>query len=73
MINPASIFKMKGAWEKFTANHPRVPAFMQAASQGMLSEGSIIDLTIVAPDGRKIQTNVRLTESDMELFREFQK
>lgn len=73
MINPASIFKMKGAWEKFTSNHPRVPAFMQAASQGMLSEGSIIDLTVTAPDGRKIQTNVRLTESDMELFREFQK
>lgn len=46
---------------------------MQAASQGMIAEGAIIDLTVVAPDGRKIQTNVRLTESDMELFREFQK
>lgn len=73
MINPASIFKMKGAWERFTANHPRVPAFMQAASQGMLGEGAIIDLSITSPDGRKIQTNVKLTESDMELFKELQK
>lgn len=68
-MNPASIFKIKGAWEKFVANHPKFPAFMQAASQGMVEEGTIIDVTITAPDGRHISTNVKLTESDMELFK----
>ncbi len=68
MINPASLFKIKGAWERFASNHPKFPAFMQAASSGMISEGAIIDVTITAADGRKIGTNVKLTQSDMELF-----
>lgn len=68
MMNPASVFKIKKAWETFTANHPKFPAFIQAASQGMIQEGSIIDVTITAPDGRRISTNVKITQSDLELF-----
>lgn len=68
MVNPASVFKIKKAWETFTANHPKFPAFIQAASQGMIVEDSIIDVTITAPDGRKISTNVKITQSDLELF-----
>ncbi len=69
MMNPAALFKIKGAWEKFCAAHPKFPAFMQAASQGMMQAGSIVDITVTAPDGRKISTNVRLSEEDMELFK----
>lgn len=69
-MNPASLFKIKGLWEKFTANHPKFPAFIQAASNGMMSEGTIIDVVITAPDGRKISTNVKLKEEDLELFRQ---
>ena len=68
MVNPASVFKIKTAWETFTANHPKFPAFIQAASQGMIREDSVIDVTITAPDGRKISTNVKITQSDLELF-----
>lgn len=68
MMNPASIMKLKKGWDTFTANHPKFPAFIQAASQGMVKEDSIIEVTITAPDGRKISTNVKLTQSDMELF-----
>lgn len=68
MVNPASVFKIKKAWDTFTANHPKFPAFMQAASQGMIAEDSIIDVTITAPDGRKVSTNVKITQSDLELF-----
>ncbi len=68
MINPASLFKIKSSWDRFTANHPKFPAFVQAASAGMVAEDSIIDITITGPDGRKIGTNVKLTQSDMELF-----
>lgn len=69
-MNPASLFKIKGLWEKFTASHPKFPAFIQAASNGMMSEGTIIDVMITAPDGRKISTNVKLKEEDLELFRQ---
>ena len=69
-MNPASLFKIKGLWEKFSANHPKFPAFLQAASNGMMSEGTIIDITVTAPDGRHISTNVKLKEEDLELFRQ---
>ncbi|MGN0375851.1 MAG: hypothetical protein ACI4EN_10175 [Butyrivibrio sp.] len=71
MINPAAIMKLKKGWDTFTANHPKFPAFMQAASQGMVTEDSIIDVTITAPDGRRISTNVKITQSDLELFESF--
>ena len=70
MINPANMFKLKKSWDTFTANHPKFPAFLNAASQGMMQEGTIIDIEITAPDGRKVATKVKLTESDLELFRE---
>lgn len=33
MVNPAMIFKMKSMWDEFTANHPKLPRFFQAADQ----------------------------------------
>lgn len=68
MLNPAQLMKFKKNWEIFTANHPKFPAFMQAASQGMIVEDSVIDISITAPDGRKISTNMKINQSDLELF-----
>jgi hypothetical protein len=68
MMNPAALFKIKSAWDKFTANHPKFPMFLQAASQSGIKEGYIIELKITTTEGKDICTNVKLTESDMELF-----
>lgn len=68
MLNPMALMKLKKSWETFVANHPKFPAFMQAASQGMIGEDSIIEVSITSPDGRKISTNIKVTQSDMELF-----
>jgi len=67
-MNPAAIFKIKGAWDKFSANHPKFPGFLQAAGNGMVEEGSVIDIKITSADGKTIATNVKLTAEDMELF-----
>lgn len=73
MLNPANLFKLKNSWSKFTQNHPRLPGFFQAASQGMIEEGSIIDVTITNAEGKKISTNVKLSQSDLELFKNLEK
>lgn len=67
MMNPGMIFKIKGAWDKFTANHPKFQPFLMAA-QGQIQEGTIIEVTIMNPQGDRINTNLKLTASDMELF-----
>lgn len=68
MINPSAIFKIKSAWETFTSNHPKFPAFLQAVSNGKIKEGTVIEISIITEDGSTTSTNVKLTQSDMELF-----
>lgn len=69
-MNPASLFKMKGLWDKFTANHPKFPKFMQAVQQKGIQEGTILAMSVTTPSGEKIETNLRVTAEDMELFQE---
>ncbi len=67
-MNPAMLFKIKGAWEKFVSNHPKFPMFLRAASATGIKEGYIIEVKITDTDGKTICTNVKLTDSDMDLI-----
>lgn len=67
-VNPAMLFKIKGAWERFVSNHPKFPMFMSAVSASGIREGYILELKITDTEGKTICTNVKLTESDMELI-----
>lgn len=67
-MNPTALFKVKSAWEKFAGNHPKFPMFLSAAAQSGIKSGDIIELKITKEDGNTLCTNVKLTESDMELF-----
>lgn len=67
-LNPVMLFKIKGAWEKFVSNHPKFPMFLRAASATGIKEGYIIEVKITDTEGKTICTNVKLTDSDMELI-----
>lgn len=69
-MNPTVLFKMKGMWDKFTKNHPKFPLFMKAVQQKGIQEGTILAMSVTTPDGEKIETNLRVTAEDMELFQE---
>ena len=68
MMNPAAIFKIKGAWEKFVNNHPKFPMFLNAASKEALKENSVIEIKITTSEGKEMVTNLKVTKSDLELF-----
>ncbi len=70
MINPAKLFKMKSLWERFVENHPKFPQFMKAVQSNGIHEGTVIEITVITPDGRNISTNVKITASDKEMFSE---
>lgn len=70
MMNPAKIFQIKNAWDKFTMNHPKFPKFLQAAQQASIDEGTIIEIKITKENGDSIASNLKLTAEDMELFRQ---
>ncbi|MBR0450443.1 MAG: hypothetical protein Q4D71_01170 [Oscillospiraceae bacterium] len=70
MINPMDILKLKGMWQQFRDAHPKLVAFAKAVRNGYVKEGSVFDLTVTDPEGNSIRTNFRLSESDLELFRQ---
>ena len=66
MINPMALMQVKGMLDKFKKNHPKVPMFLSDAVRNM-GEGSIIEMSVTSPDGRKITTNMKVTQEDLEL------
>lgn len=67
-MDPLQLLKMKGMWEKFTARHPKFPAFLKAAEQGAIGEGTVIEITITTAEGKKISSNLKVKAEDMEMF-----
>lgn len=70
MINPAKLFKMKGLWEGFVQNHPRFPQFINAVQSNGINEGAVIEINVTTAEGKNLSTNVKVTQSDKEMFAE---
>ncbi len=62
--------KMKSLWDTFTLNHPKFPSFMNAVQKNGLEEGNIIEINITTKDGSILSSNIKLTQSDIEMFHE---
>lgn len=68
MINPAKLLRLKSAWDSFSTNHPKFSKFLDAASRQGIQKDAIIEIKITNPTGQTISSNVKITESDTELF-----
>lgn len=69
-MNIGNMMKITGAWNTFKNNHPKFPAFCQAVSRKGIREGSIIEITVTTPEGEKIETNLKVKESDLDLLKQ---
>ncbi len=69
MVNPMDLFKVKGLLGEFGTNHPKFFPFLQAVAQAGAKEGTIVEMSVLTPEGQKMETNLRLSESDLELIR----
>lgn len=67
-MNPAALFKIKGAWDKFSSNHPRLLPFFNAVNTKGIVEDTIIEVKVSYPDGQELTTNVKLKQEDLDLF-----
>lgn len=68
MINPASLMKIMSAKETFTRNHPKFAAFLGAVFARPIEEGTIIEFTVTRPGEEAITSNLKVQQSDLELF-----
>lgn len=71
-MNPLKLMKLKGAWETFQTNHPQFLTFLQAVYPNGVKVGSVLDISITAPDGKPLRYRMTVSEQDMALFREMQ-
>ena len=64
----AMIQKIKSGMDRFRANHPKFPLFLNAVSQNALIEDTVIEINVTTPEGRNYCTNVKLQADDMEFL-----
>ncbi len=72
MFNPATVMKIMNAKNKFTENHPKFVAFLNAAFSGGIQEDTIIEISVQKPGEEKITSNIKVKQSDLELLKELQ-
>jgi hypothetical protein len=68
MENLQMIMQLKGMWDRFTTDHSMFPKFMNAVMKQGIPEGSVIEISVTAPDGTPLSTNIKVSASDIELF-----
>lgn len=68
--NLQAAMKLAGVWKKFTSSHPKFPAFLNAVKARGLQEGVIVEVIITEPDGQKIETSLKLNQSDIDALNE---
>lgn len=72
MMNPAAIMKIMNAKNKFTANHPKFVAFLNAVFSRGVTEGTVIEITLTRPGEEPMTTNLKVQQSDLDLLQELQ-
>jgi len=67
-INPMMMMQLKTSWDNFVQNHPKFPKFWKAAYHNGITEGTVIEFKVKAPDGKELMSNLKLTREDIELI-----
>ena len=70
MIDFGSVMKIKNAWDTFNRNHPKFMPFCQAVGRDGIGVDTIIEVKVTSADGREYNTNMKLTQSDVEKIKE---
>ena len=67
------LFKLKGLWDRFSKNHPKFPNFLKELKKNKITEGTVIELKITFPNEKSIETNIKVTQDDLNLMEEIKK
>lgn len=67
-MNPAAMMKIMGAMNTFKGNHPKFMAFLSYVLSSGFPEGSVIEITVTKPGQEPVTSNMKVTQSDLDLF-----
>lgn len=72
MMNPAAMMQVMNAFKTFESTHPKFVAFIKTMFGKGITEGAVIELTVTNPGQDPVTTNIRIQQSDLDLFRQMQ-
>ena len=73
-MNPLDMMKFSSLWSTFTANHPKFPKFIAAASRkGVLAECAVVGMQIATPNGESLEASLKITAGELELVQQLKK
>lgn len=67
------LLKLGGLWGKFSKNHPKFSQFIKSVQKNGIKADTIIDVKITYPDGNIVDTNLKITDSDLAIIEELKK
>lgn len=67
-MNPSGLLQVMGAWKVFNSNHPKFILFIDALKKKGIEEDTIIAISVTDKNGETIETNIKVKQSDIELF-----
>ena len=68
-INPMNLMKLKGRLDIFNKQHPKFSAYCKAVNRQILEPGMILEIKAKGTDGKTIETNLKMTEDDVETLK----
>lgn len=60
--------KIMNAKNKFTENHPKFVAFLNAVFANGVEAGTVIEMTVTKPGEAPVTANIKVQQSDLELL-----
>ncbi|MCR4902272.1 MAG: hypothetical protein K6A23_05395 [Butyrivibrio sp.] len=68
-MNPMLLMQLQQRFSMFSQDHPKVLPFFQAVGSNAMQEGTIIDVKVTTPDGKTMESNIKVTANDIETVR----
>ena len=68
-MNPMMLMQLQQRLQLFQQDHPKFLPFMNAIKSNALEEGTIFAMKVTTPDGKTLESNIKLTANDIETMK----
>jgi hypothetical protein len=68
-MNPMMLMQLQQRIQTFQQDHPKVTPFFMAVKDNALTEGAVYAMKVTTPEGKTLESNIKLTANDIETIR----
>ena len=68
-MNPMALMQLQQRIQTFQQEHPKFVPFLMAVKDNALEEGAVFAVKVTTPEGKTLESNIKLTANDIETVR----